>query len=135
MINATRGNQDFLTSFQGKKGFGMKECSELVMRHLFITQGLMMRNIALLMRIFLGWLEGLPSNIRTAMEEKGFEGCKTALPFTRHVMERNNVGLNEWMKTHLSNDDFEWWSSTSEDLLEKIKLGNIELTWGAAAME
>lgn len=65
---------------------------------------------------FLDWLEGLPPNIRTAMEEQGFEGCKTALPFTRHVMERNNVGLNEWMKTHLSNDDFEWWNSTSKDL-------------------
>ena len=67
---------------------------------------------------FLDWLDGLPSNIRKAMEEKGFEGCKTALPFTRHVMERNDIGLDEWLKAHLSNDDFEWWNSTNKDLSE-----------------
>lgn len=64
---------------------------------------------------FLDWLEGLPSNIRKAMEEKGFEECKTALPFTRHVMERNDIGLDNWMRKHLSNEDYEWWRSIDKD--------------------
>jgi len=64
---------------------------------------------------FLDWLEGLSSNIRKDMEEKRFEFCKTALPFTRHVMEINDMGINEWMRTHLSNDDFELWRSTNKD--------------------
>lgn len=65
---------------------------------------------------FLDWLEGLPPNIKRVMEEKGFEGCKTALPFTRHVMERNDIGLDEWMRTNLSNEDYEWWRSTNKNL-------------------
>lgn len=64
---------------------------------------------------FLDWLEGLPSNIKKAMEEKGFEACKTSLPFTRHVMERNDIGMDEWMRTNLSNEDYEWWRSTGKD--------------------
>lgn len=64
---------------------------------------------------FLDWLEGLPSNIRKDMEEKGFEDCKTALPFIRHVMERNDIGLDEWMRANLSDEDFEWWRSTDRD--------------------
>lgn len=32
---------------------------------------------------FLEWLEALPENIRKDMKEKGFEQCKTMLPFTR----------------------------------------------------
>lgn len=64
---------------------------------------------------FLDWLDGLPPNIRKMMEEKGFEGCKTALPFTRHVMERNDIGMDEWMRKNLSNEDYEWWKSTKPD--------------------
>ncbi len=57
------------------------------------------------------WLEGLPEPIRTDMEKRGFEGCKTVLSFTRYVNERRDVGMNKWMKEHLSVEDFEYWNN------------------------
>lgn len=52
------------------------------------------------------WLQGLPDNIRIDMEKKGFEKCKSIVPFTRYVNERNDMGLDEWLKKHLSEDDY-----------------------------
>lgn len=53
------------------------------------------------------WLEGLPENIRKEMESKGFEWCKNVLPFTRYVMEKNDIGLEEYVKFHMDADDYE----------------------------
>lgn len=55
---------------------------------------------------FSEWLTGLPDNIRVDMENKGFEECKTTFPFTRYVNERNDLGLDEWLKKHLSEEDY-----------------------------
>ena len=55
------------------------------------------------------WVDGLPTNMKTDMEKKGFEACKTMLPFTRYVNERCDIGMDEWMKNHLSDDDFKFW--------------------------
>lgn len=60
------------------------------------------------------WLEGLPDNIRHNMEKKGFEECKTHLPFTRHVMERRDLGMDEWMKVHLSEKDYQLWKQLGQ---------------------
>lgn len=60
------------------------------------------------------WLEGLPENIRQVMQTKGFEECKTALPFTRHVMERRDIGMADWMKKHLSEEDYQFWKKSEE---------------------
>ena len=56
---------------------------------------------------FKEWLEGLPENIRKDMEEKGFEECKSVLPFTRYVNERNDVGLDQFLKENLTIQDYE----------------------------
>lgn len=52
------------------------------------------------------WLEGLPPNIATHMRGHGFDYCKTTLPFLRYVNERKDIGLNDWLKEHLSEGDF-----------------------------
>lgn len=57
------------------------------------------------------WLAGLPENIRLAMRAKGFENCRTNSPFTRFVLERRDVGLDEWMKEHLSDEDYTFWKN------------------------
>jgi len=57
------------------------------------------------------WLVGLPEQIREDMKEKGFEECKTVLSFTRHVMERNDIGMDAWMEKHLSAEELEFWKS------------------------
>ena len=38
------------------------------------------------------WLEDLPPNISRHMRMLGFEACKTMIPFTRYVNERNDIG-------------------------------------------
>lgn len=51
------------------------------------------------------WLEGLPENIRKGMQEKGFESCKSVLSFTRYVNEKNDVGLEEYIRQQMDAED------------------------------
>ena len=60
---------------------------------------------------FEDWLEGLAPDVKKEMKQKGFEKCKKMLSFTRHVMERNNIGMTEWMKQHLTVEEFEFWQN------------------------
>lgn len=55
------------------------------------------------------WLEGLPGHIATKMKEKGFEVCKGMAPFSRYVNERNDYGMRDWMKEHLSEEDYNYY--------------------------
>jgi hypothetical protein len=50
------------------------------------------------------WLDGLPENIRKSMVEEGFEKCKRILSFTRYVMEKNDIGLDEFLKANIAPD-------------------------------
>ena len=58
------------------------------------------------------WLSGLPEPIKSDMKNRGFDECKTILPFTRYVNERRDVGMDDWMKEHLSESDFEFYRVT-----------------------
>ena len=69
-----------------------------------------------LKKYFHEWLEGLPENIALDMRNKGFEGCKTVLPFTRYVNERCDIGMTDWMKENLSEEDFKYWDSYREEI-------------------
>ena len=57
------------------------------------------------------WLEGLPEPIREDMKKKGFEACKSILSFTRYVNERRDIGLDEWLKNNLSEEDYNYHQS------------------------
>ena len=59
---------------------------------------------SLLEQYYSEWIEGLPKNISDTMQ--GLEKCKTMFPFLRYVNERNDIGMDEWMKDHLSEDDY-----------------------------
>jgi hypothetical protein len=63
---------------------------------------------------FYEWLAGLPVNIRADMERKGLEQCRYILPFTRYVNERQDIGLEEWMKEHLSEEDYRAYKETKK---------------------
>lgn len=52
------------------------------------------------------WLQGLPPKISEDMKRQGFERCQSMLPFTRYVNERNDIGMDQWMKEHLSEEDY-----------------------------
>jgi hypothetical protein len=53
---------------------------------------------------FKEWLEGLPNNIRADMLKKGFNQCKTILSFTRYVNEKNDVGMEAYIKNLFGED-------------------------------
>lgn len=53
------------------------------------------------------WVSGLNEPMRGDMEKKGFDGCKSILSFTRYVMEKNDVGLDEYLKRHIDPKDLE----------------------------
>jgi|SRR5579859_612341 len=46
---------------------------------------------------FQEWLVGLQENLRKHMIEKGLEGVKGDLSFRRYVLEKNDVGLKEFV--------------------------------------
>tara|TARA_R110002050_G_scaffold14844_1_gene46465 strand:- start:272 stop:652 length:381 start_codon:yes stop_codon:yes gene_type:complete len=61
------------------------------------------------------WLEGLPKNVRRDMEMQGFELCKGVLSFSRYVNEKNDIGMGEWMKKHLSAEDYKAYYEITEE--------------------
>ncbi|WP_262250280.1 hypothetical protein [Parapedobacter soli] len=60
------------------------------------------------------WLIGLPPNIANDMKQKGFEECRGMLPLRRHTAERSDRGLDEFMKAHLSDADFQRWKGSKD---------------------
>lgn len=44
------------------------------------------------------WLQGLSLAMQPKIREKGFEECRTLLPFTRYVMEKNDVGMEAYVR-------------------------------------
>ncbi|GEO05527.1 hypothetical protein AAE02nite_31910 [Adhaeribacter aerolatus] len=52
------------------------------------------------------WLEGLPENMRHDMQQRGFEACKGILSFTRYVNEKNDIGLDEYVRQQMGSADF-----------------------------
>ena len=56
------------------------------------------------------WLTGLPKNIRNHMEIIGFALCKDVVSFQRYVLEKNDIGMDKWMKNNLSENDYnDYW--------------------------
>jgi len=50
------------------------------------------------------WLQGLPANIRADMQTRGFDYCQTTIPFTRYVNEKNDFGMEEYIKSLMGED-------------------------------
>ncbi|OLY95645.1 hypothetical protein SAMN05444008_12023 [Cnuella takakiae] len=40
------------------------------------------------------------------MKEKGFEECRTLLPFTRYVMEKNDVGMEAYVRERMGEEEY-----------------------------
>lgn len=56
---------------------------------------------------YLEWLEGLPARPQAAMRALGFEANKEALPLRRYVLEKNDVGLGDFLRVVLSPADWQ----------------------------
>ena len=79
---------------------------------------------SMLKSFYLEWLEGLTPNVREDMEKKGFDYCKTVLPFSRYVNERKDIGMDEWMKQHLSEEDYNTYKSSRDENTKVRELPN-----------
>lgn len=55
---------------------------------------------------FQEWLDGLPDNVKAEFERRGFEECKRVLSFARYVNEKNDIGMDQYVK-QLMGDDFD----------------------------
>lgn len=53
------------------------------------------------------WLAGLPPRPQATLRALGFEENKRALPLRRYVLEKNDVGLSEYLQRVLSADDWQ----------------------------
>ena len=68
------------------------------------------------------WLDGLPENIREDMEIQGFELCSGVLSFQRYVMEKNGIGMGEWMKEKLSDEDYKAYRTAIQEKEGQISM-------------
>ena len=56
---------------------------------------------------FLEWLEAVPARPQAALRALGFEENKRTLALRRYVLEKNDVGLSEYLRGVLSADDWQ----------------------------
>lgn len=62
---------------------------------------------------YLEWLEGLPARPQATMRALGFEANKDALPLRRYVLEKNDIGLSNFLRVVLSPADWQAYEETS----------------------
>ncbi len=58
------------------------------------------------------WLGGLPERAAVIFRKYGFEKGILAFPFRRFYMELKDLGLEEYMKKHLSIEELAIWKNT-----------------------
>ena len=53
------------------------------------------------------YLEGLPDDgLRRVEKEAGLDNVKNNFPFRRYVLERHDIGMDEYLRMHLSVEDY-----------------------------
>lgn len=55
---------------------------------------------------YLEWLTGLPHTLRSDMKALGFGTCKNMLSLRRYLLEKNDVGMEEFIKNLMGSDDY-----------------------------
>lgn len=56
---------------------------------------------------YLEWLEGLPQRAQAAMRALGFDEMRDSLPLRRYVLEKNDIGLGEFLRGMLLPADWQ----------------------------
>ena len=63
------------------------------------------------------YLDGLPNDrVREGERTRGLEKAKRSWPFRRYVLERNDFGMDEFMRLNLSEADYAYYKWSSEPL-------------------
>lgn len=53
------------------------------------------------------WIDGLNEPFKSGMIKEGFTKGKGILAFTRYVMEKHDVGLDEYLREHINSKDLD----------------------------
>ncbi len=70
----------------------------------------------LLQIYFEEYLEGLPRDgLRRAEKAGGLDKAKRSFPFRRYVLERHDIGMDEYLRIHLSAEDYAFHRSNAPD--------------------
>ncbi|GAA4504078.1 hypothetical protein GCM10023172_29900 [Hymenobacter ginsengisoli] len=63
---------------------------------------------------YLEWLEGLPAKAQATMWALGFAEMGDSLPLRRYVLEKNDIGLKDFLKVVLSATDWQAYLAAGE---------------------
>lgn len=63
------------------------------------------------------WIEGLQEPRKSKIIEKGLEECRHIPDFIRHVLERRDVGMDEYFRHNLSDEDYEKYISKFKKIM------------------
>ena len=61
---------------------------------------------------YLEWLDGLPPGAQAKMRALGFAELHNSLPLRRYVLEKNDVGLSDYLRVLLSPTDWQAYQTT-----------------------
>jgi hypothetical protein len=67
------------------------------------------------------YLEGLPHDgLRKAEKEAGLEKAKKSFPFRRYVLERHDMGMDEFLRQNLSAEDYLFHQECGKPLTDEV---------------
>lgn len=55
------------------------------------------------------WIESLEEPMRSNFKNKGLDNCRGVLNFQRFILELQDIGLDEYLKNNLTEEDFNYW--------------------------
>ena len=58
---------------------------------------------------FKQWIESLEEPMRSSFKNKGLDNCRGVLNFQRFILELQDIGLDEYLKNNLTDEDFSYW--------------------------
>ena len=61
------------------------------------------------------WLAGLPAHMAANFAKEGYERGQSAIPFTRYVMERSDIGFDAYVKELMGEEDYAEFQKGIED--------------------
>lgn len=62
------------------------------------------------------WLHCIPAPLADQLREQGYEKGKHALPFTRYVMEVNDIGMDAYVRTLMGEAEYEAFQKLKTDI-------------------
>ena len=63
------------------------------------------------------WIETLTEPIKSNFKKMGIEGCQGIFNYRRFILELADIGMENYMREHLSSEDYDFWISHSEKII------------------